>query len=135
MMRPALLALTALALNATGCGSQSRQQPQEPAPANQAGPEESGGGEAPAVGEQGPAGVSETPLPGQSAVGGDRDGDGVGDDMDKCPDEPEDRDGFGDGDGCPDPDNDQDGILDIDDKCPADPEAKNGRQDEDGCPD
>jgi outer membrane protein OmpA-like peptidoglycan-associated protein len=30
---------------------------------------------------------------------------------DKCPDEPEDKDGFEDEDGCPDPDNDKDGIL------------------------
>ncbi|HEY2370375.1 MAG TPA: hypothetical protein VGH87_28460, partial [Polyangiaceae bacterium] len=36
---------------------------------------------------------------------GDRDGDGVVDDLDKCPDEPEDHDGFQDDDGCPDPDN------------------------------
>ena len=43
---------------------------------------------------------------------GDRDGDGIKDDVDKCPDEPEDFDGFEDEDGCPDPDNDRDGILD-----------------------
>ncbi|GAC1354365.1 MAG: hypothetical protein NVSMB47_07650 [Polyangiales bacterium] len=66
---------------------------------------------------------------------GDRDGDGIKDDVDKCPDDPEDRDGFQDEDGCPDPDNDQDGILDKDDACPNDPETKNGIADEDGCPD
>jgi len=49
---------------------------------------------------------------------GDRDGDGYKDDQDQCPDEPEDFDGFQDGDGCPDPDNDNDGILDVDDRCP-----------------
>ena len=38
----------------------------------------------------------------------DRDKDGVFDVNDKCPDEPEDRDGFQDQDGCPDPDNDFD---------------------------
>jgi outer membrane protein OmpA-like peptidoglycan-associated protein len=66
---------------------------------------------------------------------GDRDGDGIKDDVDKCPDEPEDFDDFEDEDGCPDPDNDKDGIPDKDDKCPNEPETKNGFQDEDGCPD
>ena len=64
----------------------------------------------------------------------DRDHDGVPDVDDKCPDQPEDRDGFQDSDGCPDPDNDNDGILDAADKCPNDPEDKDQFQDEDGCP-
>ena len=65
---------------------------------------------------------------------GDRDGDGLKDDVDKCPDQPEDFDGFQDEDGCPDPDNDNDGILDKDDRCPDNPEDRDGDQDEDGCP-
>jgi OOP family OmpA-OmpF porin len=65
---------------------------------------------------------------------GDRDGDGYKDDVDQCPDEPEDFDGFRDEDGCPDPDNDNDGILDVDDRCPNIPEDRDGDQDEDGCP-
>jgi OOP family OmpA-OmpF porin len=65
---------------------------------------------------------------------GDRDGDGYKDDVDDCPDEPEDFDGFEDEDGCPEPDNDRDGILDDDDKCRDIPEDKDGFQDEDGCP-
>jgi len=65
---------------------------------------------------------------------GDRDGDGLKDDVDKCPDDPEDFDRFEDEDGCPDPDNDRDGILDEDDKCPDIPEDKDGFEDEDGCP-
>jgi OmpA-OmpF porin, OOP family len=65
---------------------------------------------------------------------GDRDGDGIKDDVDKCPDDPEDFDRFEDEDGCPEPDNDRDGILDVDDKCPNIPEDKDGFQDEDGCP-
>ncbi len=65
---------------------------------------------------------------------GDRDGDGIKDDVDQCPDEPEDFDQFEDEDGCPEPDNDRDGILDVDDKCPNIPEDKDGFQDEDGCP-
>jgi uncharacterized protein (TIGR03382 family) len=66
---------------------------------------------------------------------GDRDGDGIPDSIDKCPDQPEDKDGFQDDDGCPDPDNDGDGIPDALDKCPLDPEDKDGFQDDDGCPD
>ena len=66
---------------------------------------------------------------------GDRDGDGILDNVDKCPDDPEDKDGFEDEDGCPDPDNDKDGILDTKDKCPNEPEDKDGFEDEDGCPD
>ena len=65
----------------------------------------------------------------------DRDGDGIPDDVDKCPNEPEDFDGFEDEDGCPDPDNDKDGIPDVADKCPNEPETVNGVDDEDGCPD
>jgi OOP family OmpA-OmpF porin len=66
---------------------------------------------------------------------GDRDGDGIPDNIDKCPDQPEDKDGFQDEDGCPDLDNDGDGIPDALDKCPNEPEDKDGFQDQDGCPD
>ena len=66
---------------------------------------------------------------------GDRDGDGILDDVDKCPDNPEDKDGFEDEDGCPDDDNDKDGILDRVDACPMEPEDHDGFEDEDGCPD
>ncbi len=65
----------------------------------------------------------------------DRDGDGIPDDEDQCPTEPEDRDGFEDSDGCPDLDNDGDTILDVDDKCPNEPEDPDGFEDTDGCPD
>lgn len=65
---------------------------------------------------------------------GDRDGDGIKDDVDQCPDDPEDYDDFEDEDGCPEPDNDRDGILDEDDACPNEPEDKDGFEDEDGCP-
>lgn len=66
---------------------------------------------------------------------GDRDGDGVPDERDECPDDPEDPDGFQDADGCPDDDNDQDGVLDWDDGCPTAPETINDISDDDGCPD
>jgi outer membrane protein OmpA-like peptidoglycan-associated protein len=60
----------------------------------------------------------------------DTDSDGVGEKEDRCPGVPEDRDGFQDADGCPDPDNDADGVLDPDDKCPLEP----GAPDRGGCP-
>jgi outer membrane protein OmpA-like peptidoglycan-associated protein len=64
----------------------------------------------------------------------DRDRDGLLDGVDKCPTNPEDRDGFEDEDGCPDPDNDKDGVADASDKCPTEAEDKDGFEDEDGCP-
>ncbi len=48
----------------------------------------------------------------------DRDHDGVPDDVDQCPTDAEDADGFEDTDGCPDIDNDEDGIVDREDACP-----------------
>jgi OOP family OmpA-OmpF porin len=65
----------------------------------------------------------------------DSDNDGIPDDVDVCPDIPEDIDVFHDEDGCPDFDNDNDGIYDAQDKCPNDPEDFDGFQDEDGCSD
>lgn len=65
----------------------------------------------------------------------DSDGDGVEDELDPCPKQAEDRDGYEDDDGCPDPDNDGDGFADGVDRCPLEPENRNGLQDDDGCPD
>jgi outer membrane protein OmpA-like peptidoglycan-associated protein len=65
----------------------------------------------------------------------DTDRDGLFDDVDACPREPEDKDGFKDADGCPDPDNDEDGILDVSDRCRNKPEDIDQFEDEDGCPD
>jgi outer membrane protein OmpA-like peptidoglycan-associated protein len=82
----------------------------------------------------------------------DSDRDGIRDDADRCPHEPEDIDGFEDADGCPDVDNDKDGICDPwvlaqgkqakyakvcrgSDKCPNQPEDFDGFNDDDGCPD
>src|SRR5262249_978855 len=66
---------------------------------------------------------------------GDRDHDGIPDDVDKCPDQPEDFDGYQDTDGCPDLDNDGDGIPDVQDQCPNQAEDLDGFEDSDGCPD
>lgn len=84
------------------------------------------------------------------ATVGDRDGDGYDDEVDGCPEEPEDFDSFEDDDGCPDDDNDGDDVLDAaqfvdgqwvnndkkgDRDCRNDPEDVDGFEDEDGCPD
>lgn len=61
----------------------------------------------------------------------DSDGDGLIDADDRCPNDAEDRDGFEDGDGCPDRDNDQDGVADAQDKCPL----TKGPAENKGCPD
>jgi outer membrane protein OmpA-like peptidoglycan-associated protein len=64
----------------------------------------------------------------------DRDRDGIIDDDDACPDDPEDFDGFEDEDGCPEPDNDKDGLPDVSDRCPDEPEDPDHFEDLDGCP-
>jgi outer membrane protein OmpA-like peptidoglycan-associated protein len=75
--------------------------------------------------------VDKAPVPGV----GDIDGDGILDNVDKCPRVPEDLDGFEDDDGCPEDDNDKDGIADKIDACPNDPEDRDNFEDDDGCPD
>lgn len=74
-------------------------------------------------------------CPPQDAQGDDPDADGLVGSADRCPDVPEDVDGFEDYDGCPDADNDNDGINDVDDRCCYMSEDVDGVEDEDGCPD
>jgi outer membrane protein OmpA-like peptidoglycan-associated protein len=74
--------------------------------------------------------IGYTMPPKQEELPVDTDGDGIFDEDDACPTEPEDFDRFEDADGCPDLDNDADGILDIDDACPDVP----GPPENDGCP-
>ncbi|MDP9151024.1 MAG: OmpA family protein [Myxococcota bacterium] len=65
----------------------------------------------------------------------DSDGDGIPDDVDACPTEPEDHKDPDPLDGCPAAlDRDGDGIPDQYDKCPDEPEDKDGVDDQDGCP-
>ncbi len=64
----------------------------------------------------------------------DKDGDGIKNKDDACPEEAEDFDEFEDDDGCPEDDNDGDGIKDPRDDCPLDPEDRDGFEDSDGCP-
>jgi outer membrane protein OmpA-like peptidoglycan-associated protein len=66
----------------------------------------------------------------------DRDGDGICLEDDRCPDDPEDFDGWEDEDGCPDDqDTDGDTIRDSTDHCIVDPEDADGFDQLDGCPD
>ncbi len=75
------------------------------------------------------------------AVGySDRDGDGLQDDEDQCPDLAENVNGIEDSDGCPespetDGDTDGDGLTDSADSCISEPEDADGFEDGDGCPD
>jgi hypothetical protein len=64
----------------------------------------------------------------------DRDHDGIPDDVDQCPDIPEDRDGFEDMDGCPDHDDDGDGIPDREDACPREKGVPDADPKKNGCP-
>jgi OOP family OmpA-OmpF porin len=64
----------------------------------------------------------------------DKDGDGVDDEKDQCPDLPEDRDGLQDADGCPEDDADGDSILDQDDACPLVPGVASTDPKKNGCP-
>ncbi|BDG02555.1 OmpA family protein [Anaeromyxobacter oryzae] len=73
-------------------------------------------------------------VPGKPEFQGcpDTDGDGIPDSEDACPKDP----GPKETQGCPVvKDTDGDGIPDDIDRCPLDPEDKDGFQDEDGCPD
>jgi outer membrane protein OmpA-like peptidoglycan-associated protein len=81
----------------------------------------------------------------------DADKDKIEDNIDACPKDPEDFDGFEDHDGCPEPDNDGDGVCDpwvaekgmsdfyahickATDQCPMEAEDLDGFEDTDGCP-
>lgn len=67
---------------------------------------------------------------------GDRDGDGLLDSLDQCPEQPENYQGFEDLEGCPDdPDTDADGIRDSIDACILLAEDRDEYLDDDGCPD
>ena len=64
----------------------------------------------------------------------DLDHDGIRDDVDGCPEIPEDRDGFEDADGCPEIDNDDDGVIDREDACPNLKGESSSDPKKNGCP-
>lgn len=70
------------------------------------------------------------PEPPVEPLDDDWDKDGIINDRDMCPWDPEDFDGFEDLDGCPDLDNDKDTLPDVDDMCPNLYE----KDPDDGCP-
>ena len=78
--------------------------------------------------------MGKKPSDGCPSTTEDADGDGIHDAIDQCPEEPEDKDGYQDQDGCPDHDNDGDGVPDAYDACPSEPEDADGFEDSDGCP-
>jgi OOP family OmpA-OmpF porin len=82
-----------------------------------------------------PAPPAPKPAPPAPPRPADADGDGVPDAEDAVPDAAEDKDGFQDEDGAPDPDNDGDAVLDAADGCPVEAETPNGYRDGDGCAD
>jgi outer membrane protein OmpA-like peptidoglycan-associated protein len=82
--------------------------------------------------------IAWTPLPPagptRAPTVGDRDGDGIRDDVDACPDEPGELQSDPTKDGCPIPDKDKDGVLDVDDACPTEAGVKNPDPTKNGCP-
>jgi outer membrane protein OmpA-like peptidoglycan-associated protein len=78
--------------------------------------------------------IATGPVMAERVTAQDRDGDGIKDSYDRCPGDQEDRDGFDDGDGCPDTDNDHDGIADASDVCPNEPGTSTGDPGKNGCP-
>jgi len=87
-----------------------------------------------------PPKMEEPPLPPpalapEAIASADSDADGIPDEIDKCPDQPETKNGYEDDDGCPESDKDNDTFLDAVDHCPDQAETFNGVTDEDGCPD
>ena len=81
-----------------------------------------------------PPALEEPPLPPPAAAPTDTDGDGIPDDADKCPDQPETKNAYEDDDGCPELDRDHDTFLDPVDHCPDQAETFDGVADDDGCP-
>lgn len=73
-------------------------------------------------------------APPPKVASSDSDADGVPDEADKCPDQPETKNGYEDEDGCPELDKDNDTFLDAVDHCPDKAETFNGVTDDDGCP-
>jgi hypothetical protein len=91
-----MFAMLLVALGA--CGSKAGSGPMSAT--SKPSPAPGGSGEASTGGTT--MGTGGTWRPGTAATS-DPDGDGVFDDKDRCPDEPEDRDAVEDEDGCPDP--------------------------------
>src|SRR5262249_53428084 len=71
--------------------------------------------------------------PGAKVIG-DRDNDGIRDDIDACPDTPGELQSDPSKDGCPPADRDKDGVLDVEDACPSSPGQRSADATKNGCP-
>ncbi len=85
------------------------------------------------IGSAGWAPLTEGAAP-RRRVYGDRDGDGIADDVDACPDVPGVLQNDPAKDGCPIADRDHDGVPDVDDACPTEPGPRNADPTKNGCP-
>ncbi len=81
-----------------------------------------------------PAAPPAAPLGTELAGPQDIDHDDIPAADDKCPEEPEDKDGIDDSDGCPEKDADSDGIADEQDACPKEPGTASADPKKNGCP-
>ena len=87
-----------------------------------------------AVGTIGWAPAAPVEKPQAVVVVGDRDDDGIKDDIDACPDEKGELQSDPAKDGCPPADRDKDGVLDVDDACPTLEGLRNVDATKNGCP-
>jgi outer membrane protein OmpA-like peptidoglycan-associated protein len=83
--------------------------------------------------------VAWAPIPGPPAEEGpeevgDKDDDGIKDDIDACPDVAGEPNADPSKDGCPPDDRDKDGVLDVEDACPNTPGLRNADVTKNGCP-
>jgi len=65
---------------------------------------------------------------------GDKDNDGIRDDIDACPDVKGELQSDPSKDGCPPSDRDKDGVLDVEDACPSSPGQRSADATKNGCP-
>jgi OmpA-OmpF porin, OOP family len=87
-----------------------------------------------AIGTIGWAPAAPVEKPKVVTVVGDRDDDGIKDDIDACPDEKGELQSDPAKDGCPPADRDKDGVLDVDDACPTLEGQRNVDATKNGCP-
>jgi OmpA-OmpF porin, OOP family len=102
-----------------------------------AGPGPSGAIGAPgirAVALAGWAPLPEPPVEKKPVVVGDRDSDGIRDDIDACPEVKGELQADASKDGCPPSDRDNDGVLDTEDACPNSPGERSADATKTGCP-
>lgn len=78
--------------------------------------------------------LPDPPVEKKPVVVGDRDSDGIRDDIDACPDVKGELQADASKDGCPPSDRDNDGVLDAEDACPSSPGQRSADATKTGCP-